>query len=78
MRRSCPDMPAPCGWDDYNVTGAVKWQVSNGALVGGPLANDYYSDNRSDYQINEVALDYNAGYQTTLAGLIQSQLFGWL
>ena len=51
-------MPAPCGWDDYNVTGAVNWQAINGALVGGPLANDYYSDNRSYYQTNEVDLDY--------------------
>ena len=58
VNRSCTDMAAPCGWDDYNVTGAVNWQVINGALVGGPLATDYYSDNRSDYQINEVALDY--------------------
>ena len=33
----------------------------NGALVGGPAANDTFIDNRDLYQYTEVALDYNAG-----------------
>ena len=33
-----------------------------GALVGGPDANDGYTDTVSDYNKNEVACDYNAGF----------------
>lgn len=38
-----------------------------GALVGGPSsANDRYTDSRQDYQMNEVATDYNAGFTSAL------------
>ena len=41
-----------------------------GALCGGPLdANGTYQDIRSDYQGNEVAIDYNAGFVGAAAGL---------
>ena len=41
-----------------------------GALVGGPSdANDTYQDNQADYNCNEVALDYNAGFVGAAAGL---------
>ncbi|MCR5599512.1 MAG: glycoside hydrolase family 9 protein, partial [Ruminococcus sp.] len=41
-----------------------------GALCGGPVdANGTYKDIRSDYQGNEVALDYNAGFVGAAAGL---------
>lgn len=41
-----------------------------GALCGGPLdANGTYQDIRSDYQGNEVAVDYNAGLVGAAAGL---------
>ena len=41
-----------------------------GALCGGPLdANGTYQDVRSDYQGNEVAVDYNAGFVGAAAGL---------
>lgn len=41
-----------------------------GALVGGPSdANDTYADNQADYNCNEVALDYNAGFVGAAAGL---------
>ncbi|SHM63254.1 glycoside hydrolase family 9 protein [Ruminococcus flavefaciens] len=41
-----------------------------GALCGGPLdANGTYQDIRSDYQGNEVAVDYNAGFVGAAAGL---------
>ena len=65
---SCPDMPEQCDWDEYNNPGA-NYQVLNGALVGGPDDNDNYQDSRSDYVSNEVATDYNAGFQSALAGL---------
>ncbi len=38
-----------------------------GALVGGPDANDGYSDEVSNYTCNEVACDYNAGFTGLLA-----------
>ena len=38
-----------------------------GALVGGPDANDGYADTVSDYNKNEVACDYNAGFIGLLA-----------
>ncbi|KAL3861581.1 hypothetical protein ACJMK2_007607 [Sinanodonta woodiana] len=44
--------------------------VLNGALVGGPDAHDHYEDRRDDYVKNEVACDYNAGFQGALAGLL--------
>ena len=39
-----------------------------GALVGGPDNGDGYKDQRSNYVSNEVANDYNAGFQTAVAG----------
>ncbi len=38
-----------------------------GALVGGPDANDGYTDTVTDYNKNEVACDYNAGFTGLLA-----------
>jgi len=38
--------------------------------VGGPDENDSYVDDRSDYVKNEVATDYNAGFQSAVAALI--------
>ncbi|MBQ9946992.1 MAG: glycoside hydrolase family 9 protein [Oscillospiraceae bacterium] len=38
-----------------------------GALVGGPTSNDGYNDTVSDYNCNEVACDYNAGFVGALA-----------
>ena len=55
-----------------------------GALVGGPDRNDNYNDDRTNFvvgrdffetlndiffQSNEVATDYNAGFQSAVAGL---------
>jgi hypothetical protein len=42
-----------------------------GALVGGPDQFDQFTDDRSDYVHCEVATDYNAGFQSALAALIQ-------
>ena len=42
-----------------------------GALAGGPGSDDSYKDSRDNYQMNEVALDYNAGFQLCLAALVQ-------
>jgi len=40
-----------------------------GALVGGPDAGDNYTDEVSNYNNNEVACDYNAGFTGLLAKL---------
>ena len=64
-------MPAACGW--YNAYGnpGPNHQTLYGALVGGPDENDEYEDKRSDYVRNEVATDYNAGFQSSLAYLVK-------
>ena len=61
-----------------STTHSIDSPVNNefllkGALVGGPKsANDFdYKDDRRDYQSNEVATDYNAGFIGALAGLIE-------
>ena len=40
-----------------------------GALVGGPDQQGHYVDSREDYVMNEVAIDYNSGYHSALAGI---------
>jgi hypothetical protein len=65
---SCPDMPAPCSWDAFNSPNPNP-QTLSGALVGGPNQQDQYTDDRADFQSNEVATDYNAGFQSAVASL---------
>ena len=67
---SCPDMPQPCDSSAANSPDPNP-QVLYGALVGGPDANDYYVDDRMDWVHNEVALEYNSGFQGILAAVIQ-------
>ena len=38
-----------------------------GALVGGPTSDDSWKDDITDYTLNEVATDYNAGFVGSLA-----------
>lgn len=56
-----------CNFDDLNADIANP-QVLYGALVGGPDQNGDYADKRADYVKNEVAIDYNAGFQSAIAG----------
>lgn len=58
------------GWTLYG-DGRSNQNLLVGALVGGPgSANDLdYVDVRTDYQRNEVALDYNAAFTGALARL---------
>ena len=55
-------------WESFNDD-LANTHTLYGALVGGPSqANDFaYSDRRSDYTSNEVAIDYNAGFSSALA-----------
>ncbi|GAA0555218.1 hypothetical protein GCM10010172_42350 [Paractinoplanes ferrugineus] len=58
-------------WDNSTVPTETR-HVLYGALVGGPSTNDdAYSDQRSDYVMNEVATDYNAGFTSAVARLYQ-------
>lgn len=66
----CSPAPAPCTLNEFNDVSKDNYYVLYGALVGGPDQNDNYSDLRTDYQKNEVACDYNAGFQSALAGII--------
>ncbi|CAG8575806.1 1739_t:CDS:2, partial [Racocetra fulgida] len=56
------------GTDVSNLNNPPQTQhVLYGALVGGPDKNDRFSDSRSDYAQTEVALDYNAPFQSLMA-----------
>jgi endoglucanase len=56
------------GWDGFR-NGLPNENILYGALVGGPSqANDFaYTDVRSDYIGNEVAIDYNSGFTGAIA-----------
>lgn len=54
--------------DNMNEPGTSRHTLY-GALVGGPDANDGYTDEVSNYNTNEVACDYNAGFVGLLAGM---------
>lgn len=41
--------------------------VLYGAVVGGPDENDNFYDIRNDYRQTEVAIDYNAPFQSLMA-----------
>jgi endoglucanase len=57
-------------WADSITEPVTNRHVLYGALVGGPSGpNDAYTDDRSNYTMNEVALDYNAGFTSALGRL---------
>ncbi|XP_033764174.1 endoglucanase G-like [Pecten maximus] len=66
---SCPMMPTPCSWEAQQHKGPNPHTLY-GALVGGPDGSDSYTDSRGNYINNEVACDYNAGFQSAVAGLM--------
>ena len=67
---ACASLPAQCTWGTFSDTSKDNPHQLNGALVGGPSApDDSYQDDRTDYIMAEVTLDYNAGFQSTVAGL---------
>ena len=59
-------------YDSQDTNAKPSWDIFTlyGALAGGPGADDSYKDSRSNYQMNEVALDYNAGFTLCLAALV--------
>lgn len=56
-------------WSDNMNEPSNHRHTLYGALVGGPDASDSYTDTVSDYNKNEVACDYNAGFVGALAKL---------
>lgn len=54
--------------DNMNEPGEARHTLY-GALVGGPDASDSYTDTVSDYNKNEVACDYNAGFTGLMAAM---------
>ena len=54
--------------DNMNEPGESRHTLY-GALVGGPDASDGYTDTVSDYNKNEVACDYNAGFTGLMAAM---------
>lgn len=69
---SCPaaSVQTDCGWSDYHKS-APNPHVLQGALIGGPDdINTAFQDDRTNHVTNEVALDYNAGFQSALAAII--------
>ncbi|XP_070565078.1 uncharacterized protein [Ptychodera flava] len=74
---SCPTPPARCGYSERGYKSPdPNPHVLYGAVIGGPDINDYFADDRTDYVHNEVAIDYNAGFQSAVAGLKHLQLIG--
>lgn len=68
---SCPASGSCDGAEHANGSNPM---ILYGALVGGPNQNDQYTDDRTDYIANEVACDYNAGWQGTLAAMVEQDL----
>lgn len=68
-RRSCPPLPTPCNWNTAYENPGSNYFTLYGALVGGPARDGSYQDKRSDFISNEVATDFNAGFQSAVAGL---------
>lgn len=58
---------AQASWADNMNEPNYHRHTLYGALVGGPDYSDNYTDTVSDYQKNEVACDYNAGFTGALA-----------
>ncbi|KAK7471380.1 hypothetical protein BaRGS_00035986 [Batillaria attramentaria] len=65
---SCPNPPGICNMNVLHID-VPNVHTLYGALVGGPDGSDGYKDSRNNYVNNEVANDYNAGFQTAVAGL---------
>ncbi len=57
-------------WANSVNTPEETRHILYGALVGGPNASDYYQDDRTDFEMNEVACDYNSGLIGALAKMV--------
>ncbi|XP_006814447.2 endoglucanase A-like [Saccoglossus kowalevskii] len=73
---SCP-AEGSCNWSNYGSPNPNPITLT-GALVGGPDMRDYFDDERANIHKNEVALDYNAAFQSAVAGLKHLEMEGKL
>lgn len=64
---NCRPFPALCNRKTF-YTPQPNFYILQGAVVGGPDKTEQYSDNRIVYEQTEVACDYNAGFQSAVAG----------
>lgn len=58
-------------WDNNINDPPNDRHILYGAMVGGPDGSDNYTDDRSNYNQNEPACDYNAGFSGALAKMYQ-------
>ena len=69
--KNAPEHPhhrtAHGSWTSQLTTPAYHRNILYGALVGGPASDDSWKDDITDYMLNEVATDYNAGFVGSLA-----------
>lgn len=54
-------------WTSQLTSPTFHRHILYGALVGGPSSDDSWEDDISNYTLNEVATDYNAGFVGALA-----------
>ncbi|XP_066930293.1 endoglucanase F-like [Clytia hemisphaerica] len=66
---SCPSTGS-CSLDQL-FTNQPNPQILYGALVGGPSKTDRFSDRRANYETNEVNLEFNAGFQSAVSGMVE-------
>lgn len=64
---TCKPFPKVCNRQNF-FTPQPNYYVLFGGVVGGPDKKEMYSDNRIVYEQTEVACDYNAGFQSAVAG----------
>lgn len=69
----CPLPPEPCPRFDDKLPNNFKLV---GAVIGGPSADDMFMDQRSNEKQNSVTLDFNAGFQSCTASLLDFYLYG--
>lgn len=56
-------------WANSIQVPAQQRHILYGAVVGGPDADTNYVEDRGDYVMNEVAVDYNSGFTSATAAL---------
>ena len=67
---SCRAPPSTCHSSMIDATAPNPW-ILYGAVIGGPdTATDHFQNDRQNYVTNEVAIDYNCGFQSVLAALL--------
>ena len=71
FRSSCGAPPSPCSWGNGFHSNAGNPNKLYGALIAGPNKDGSFTDDRLNYVSNEVATDYNAGFQGAVAGELQ-------